>query len=153
MKNKILFGVIFILFAAVAWIFFPTTVGAKHEVFAPLMPAQFSRVRGDALLLEELLRNKGVELIAGDPLSQSIQFNCKGVPVLTLINGKDVLSVLTFIGADQRAPHVAEFRKRLYSQLVPSGSSFPSTPVRPGVVEAFVLKQRDGIDLTSDCAR
>lgn len=120
----------------------------------PLTTEEFAQVRRDAIASEDSLRLKGVELIAGDPRSQSIQFDCKGVPVLTLINGPVVLSVLTVVDVDQRAPDVASFRERLYPELKKSGEPLvgDSALDRPNTVEAFVLKYREGMDVVADCS-
>jgi hypothetical protein len=139
---------------ALVWIFFPVSIEASHQRFMPLTNEQFAQVRRDAIDAEVSLRLKGIELIAGDPASHSIQFDCKGVPVLTLINGPIVLSVLTFVDADQRAPDVASFRGRLYPRLKESWEQPIKDPIptRPNVIEAFVLKHREGIDIAADCS-
>lgn len=141
--------------AALAWVFFPVSIEAVHQTFVPLTTEEFAQVRRDAIAAEDSLKLKGIELIAGDPKSQSIQFDCKGVPVLTLINGPVVLSVLTVVDADQRAPDVASFRKRLYPQLKKSGEPLlrDSALDRPNAIEAFVFKYREGIDLAADCSQ
>lgn len=143
------------LAAAFAWVFFPATVEATHETFHPLTPAAFSVIRGDAIALESSLVPKGIRLAAGDRASQSIQFSCRGMPVLTLINEEMALSVLTYVGADQRAPEIANFRKQLYFRLERSGTPLEGNvlPHPPSAIEAFVLAYRDGIDTGSDCSR
>lgn len=140
--------------AALAWIFFPVSIEAVHQRFMPLTNEEFAKVRREAIDAEVSLRLKGIELIAGDPASHSIQFDCKGVPVLTLINGPIVLSVFTFIDADQRAPGVASFRGRLYPRLKESWEPPIKDPIptRPNVIEAFVLKHREGINIAADCS-
>jgi len=140
--------------AALAWVFFPLSIGAVHQRFMPLTAMEFAQVRRDAIDAEVLLKLKGIELIAGDPASHSIQFDCKGVPVLTLINGPIVLSVLTMVDADQRAPDVVSFRERLYPRLKEFWEQPIKDPIptRPNVVEAFVLKHREGIDIAADCS-
>lgn len=139
---------------ALVWIFFPVSIGAAQQIFMPLATEEFAQVRRDAIDAEASLKLKGIGLIAGDPASHSIQFDCKGVPVLALINGPMVLSVLTFVDADQRAPDVASFRGHLYPRLKQSWEQLIKDPVptRPTVVEAFVLKHREGMDFAVDCS-
>ncbi|QWF16776.1 hypothetical protein [Lysobacter capsici] len=140
--------------AALAWIFFPVSIEASPQRFMPLTTVEFAQVRRDAIDAEVSLKLKGIELIAGDPASHSIQFDCKGVPVLTLINGPIVLTVLTMVDADQRAPDVVSFRERLYPRLKESWEQPIKDPIptRPNVIEAFVLKHREGIDIAADCS-
>ncbi|UOF14655.1 hypothetical protein IEQ11_23570 [Lysobacter capsici] len=141
-------------FLALAWVFFPVSVEADHQTFMPLTADEFAQVRAEAIDAEASLRLKGIELIAGDPASHSIQFDCKGVPVLTLINGPIVLSVLTMVDADQRAPDVVSFRGRLYPRFKESWEQpvKGAVPTRPNVVEAFVLKHREGMNMAADCS-
>ncbi|WP_157754241.1 hypothetical protein [Lysobacter capsici] len=140
--------------AALAWVFFPVSIEAVHQRFMPLTADEFAQVRAEAIDAEASLRLKGIELIAGDPASHSIQFDCKGVPVLTLINGPIVLSVLTMVDADQRAPDVVSFRGRLYPRFKESWEQpvKGAVPTRPNVVEAFVLKHREGMNMAADCS-
>lgn len=141
--------------AVLAWIFFPTSIEAVHDTYEPLTTDEFMQVRSDSIALENSVRAKGIELIAGDLKSQSVQFDCKGVPVLTLINGPIVFSVLTYVDADRRAPDVASFRMQLYARLKKSGAPLVSdaAPSKPNAIEAFVLKHRDGIDVMADCSQ
>jgi len=141
--------------AALVWVFFPVSIESNLQTFVPLTIEEFAQVRSDAIAAEDSLKLKGIELIAGDPKSQSIQFDCKGVPVLTLINGPVVLSMLTVVDAEQRAPDVVPFRKRLYPRLKKSGEPFVRNSAlhRPNAIEAFVLKYREGIDVAADCSQ
>lgn len=141
-----------VLVAVFAWVLFPTSLGSRHETFKPLHASDFSRIRDDAITFGRSVSPNGIEVISGDAGSQSIQFNCQGVPVLTLINGSTILSILTYAGADQRAPDIVFFRDHLYPKLMRSGSSLGVDVKQPSGVGAFVLKYRDGIDVSADCS-
>jgi len=140
--------------AVAFWACSPATFEARHETFMPLAPSEFRNVRAEAISLEQAVGRDGIELIAGDSSSQSLQFNCKGVPVLTLINGSEYLSILTYFAADQRAPRVNEFREHLRDRLTPTENrNNQSQPVKPSGIDIFLLKYRDGIDIGRTCQR
>lgn len=135
-------------------IFFPTALPADNDRLAPMSRSDFALLREQAIAAGEPLRRFGITVVAGDPRSQSLQFECKGVPELILLNDDQIFSVLTSAGAAQRAPQVIAFRdkylqhlRRVPGQLVEAPASLP------GPIEAFVLRERDGIDLRVDCSK
>lgn len=73
----------------------------------------------------------------------------KGVPLLLVDNGPNVLFVSLVAKADSRAPDLLKFREAIYSRLTPSGrrGGPPGPPAEPVGLEAFVLKHRDGNDV------
>jgi hypothetical protein len=144
-----------VLFGVVLWcVFYPTAVGAGQETFAVLPPAEFAKVRADAIAAAAPLEARGIRLNAGDPASPVFEFKCGNVPVLLLMNGPGVLSVMTFLVAESRSPGVVAFRDAMQSRLVPEGRPFDDgPPYAPGRLESFVLKHRDGIDLDARCVR
>lgn len=144
------------LFCAVGFavVFFPTALETDNDRFEPLSRSDFALLRERALAAGEPLRRLGITVSAGDPKSQSIKFECKGVPELILLNDERVFSVLTSAGAAQRAPEAIRFRDRLLPQLRRvSGQPAEAPASLPGPFEAFVLRTRDGIDLRVDCSR
>lgn len=155
MKISILLAaVVSVLLAFVAfWVFFPTAIGATQQTFRVVSPRDFSQMRSDALSFQRSVALNGVELIAGDERTDSFGFLCKGVPVLTVMNGPQLLVVQSTVDADERAPGVIEFRDKIVSGLTPAGASLvPKDPISvPSGVEAFVLKHRDGLDVSTNC--
>lgn len=153
MKLSLIAALCACFLSGVVWTFLPTSLGSHHETFEPITVTDFSRLRDDAIALGVSVSPNGIEVIPGDSRSQSVQFNCQGVPVLTLINGSTVLSILTYAGADRRAPDIASFRRGLYPNLVRSGSQLKSNVEQPSGFSALVLEYRDGIDVSVDCSK
>jgi hypothetical protein len=140
------------LVAAMFWVFYPTTIAATHETFEAIPQSRFADIRSAAISLQRKLAKDGIQLNAGDSQSGSMQFDCRGVPVMTLINGPTILSILTYIDADGRAPEVIRFRDEIRTSLTKytPAHAYPA-PIKPGALETWVLKTRDGIDLSLQC--
>lgn len=152
MKSVLAIGAAALVAAALAWTFFPTTLGAAHYVYEPMSAEEFSLVRSSAIDFHASLARSGVELQAGGAASQSFGFRCRGVPVLLVINDPMGLSVLSFSGSERRSPAVTRFAGILKSELVPlSAKNTVDAPNVPGALEAFVLKHRDGVDISTRC--
>jgi hypothetical protein len=136
------------------WVFYPTSLRARSDTFRTLPAIEFEQVRREALLFEQEASLPGVELKVGDDRSNSIQFDCRGVPVLLLMNEQFGLVVMTMAGAHRRAPEVIAYRDQLIRRFERRGvSEGRDTDLpEPAGLEAFVLKHRDGIDISADCS-
>ncbi|QQQ02397.1 hypothetical protein [Lysobacter enzymogenes] len=140
--------------AGFAVVFFPAGLEADNDHFEPLSRSDFGLLREQAIAAGEPLRPLGITVSAGDSGSQSVQFECRGVPELVLINDERAFSILTSAGAARRAPGVIGFRDRLLPRLRRlAGQPVKPPASQPGAFEAFVLRQRDGIDLRADCSK
>jgi len=144
-------------FAAVlvsfVWVASPTNLKSELGTFAPLSDQEFSDLRRSAIEFAHTVEGKGVVLHAGPERTRSFQFSCKGVPLLLVDNGPGILFVSTTAHADRRAPDLLKFREAMYSRLKPSGrpGAPPGPPDETVGFEAFVLKHRDGIDVSQQC--
>lgn len=90
--------------AGFAVVFFPAGLEADNDHFEPLSRSDFGLLREQAIAAGEPLRPLGITVSAGDSGSQSVQFECRGVPELVLINDERAFSILTSAGAARRAP-------------------------------------------------
>lgn len=137
----------------VLWIFTPTSVSAAQIAFEHLPKNEFSDIRSEAIAFERANPIEGVALNEGDMGSQSIQFTCKGVPVLTVVNWSEALVLMEHIDASRRAPGVQAFGERLHSRLKSTRRILSESPVADhmGWLGTFVMKHRDGLDLSTEC--
>ncbi|WP_312315872.1 hypothetical protein [Stenotrophomonas sp.] len=138
--------------AAAFWVFYPTALGAELGTFAPLSDEEYADLRRSAIDFARTVEHKGIVLRAGSERTRAFEFSCKGVPLLLVDNGP-LLFVDVMAEADRRAPDLLKFRETMYSRLTPSGrpGGPPGPPAEPVGLEAFVLKHRDGIDVSQQC--
>lgn len=137
-----------------AWVLYPTGLAANQKTFAPVSPEEFSQIRRRAMDFNYSMKASGLSLRTGDAASNSVQFNCGSVPLATILNGEQALVVMRFHGSERRAPQLAGFLDGLTMRLVPTSGEQSGGGVRgPNAAEAFVLKHRDGIDLSEDCSK
>ncbi|WP_282296521.1 hypothetical protein [Stenotrophomonas sp. PS02289] len=136
-----------------AWMLYPTSISFKLETFAALRHDEFLDVRRSAEAFALTVESKGIEFRAGSERTHSFSFRCKGVPLLFVDNGPDILFVSAMAGADDRAPDLRRFRENMVAVLKRSGQPAgpPGPPDEPTGLDAFVLKHRDRVDLSQQC--
>ena len=144
-------GFIAIVIAAIAWMLFPTA-WSGDSYSGTQTQDQFAKAK--ALVIAYADRHRGLHVGADVSPQGTVRLHCDGTPMMQLwrdANGATSLMVVE--GAESRAPDIEALTRALASQL---GDEYePSIARRPlekrGVVEAFVLKWRDGIDFSSAC--
>jgi hypothetical protein len=145
---------ILVLTGALVWVMYPTSIPARQDVYRPLSASEFRAIRSLAIEIERSGVGPGVELNAGDEASNSLEFSCKGVPLVVLINSEQALVVMEFAGFEARAPGLGDTVGVLSRSLVRmQAADTQEIPAEPTGFESFLLKYRDGLDLTADCAR
>ncbi|WP_282296518.1 hypothetical protein [Stenotrophomonas sp. PS02289] len=139
--------------AAAFWVFYPTSLGSELKTFTPLSPEAYARVRSSAIEHSKTIAGKGIDINAGMDPAAPFAFYCNGVPLLLVDNGHIALTVNVMANADERAPSLKSFREEMLSQLVPEGRPLNAGQAieQPAGLEAFVLKYRDGIDVSQQC--
>jgi len=135
------------------WVFYPTSLGSELKTFTPLAPEAYAELRSSAIEYSRTIDANGVAISAGSDEAAPFQFYCKGVPLLLVSNSSLVLTVNAFANADERTPDLKKFREEMLSQLVPAGRPLETGRAveQPAGLEAFVLKYRDGIDVSQSC--
>ncbi|MET4618283.1 hypothetical protein ABIA71_003887 [Stenotrophomonas sp. 2619] len=139
--------------AGIVWVTYPTTLESELQTFQPLPPEAFEAIRNDAIAFARSSASKGIVIETGSVRSRVFELRCGNVPLLLMENGHDLLTVDVFAHADERAPGIAQLRGQLVSKLVPEGQASRPGPFsgEPSGLEAFIMKHRDGIDITYQC--
>jgi len=139
--------------AAALWVFYPTSLGSELKTFTPLSPESYAEVRSSAIAYARTISTKGIDINAGTDPASPFVFSCNGVPLLIVVNGPIALTVNVMADADERAPDLKGFREEMVSQFVPAGHPLENSAEfdQPAGLEAFVLKYRDGIDVSQSC--
>lgn len=149
----ILVSIFSILVGGAIWVLYPTAIQSNVATFESLPFDEFMKVRGSAENFARTVEAKGIQFHGGPEQATSFEFTCKGVPLLLVDNGRNVMFVHVMAQADHRAPDVQKFREAMYTRLKSSGR--PGGPAGPAPgperFEAFVLKHRDGIDVSQAC--
>jgi len=154
MKTTILLvSFLSIAMISATWLLYPTGIQSNLATFESLPFEEYVQLRRSAEAFARTVEAKGIRFYGGTEGTTSFSFSCKGVPLLLLDNGRDVMFVHAMAQSDQRAPDVQKFRESMYARLKRSGH--PGGPAGPAPgpqgFEAFVLKHRDGIDVSQAC--
>ncbi|WP_369968746.1 hypothetical protein AB8E26_18000 [Stenotrophomonas rhizophila] len=139
--------------AGIVWITYPTVLESELKTFRALSPEDFKVIRASAITFAQENAAKGIVINPGHELSQVFELRCKSVPLMLVENGYDLLTLHVFGHADQRAPGIAHLESQMVTTFVPEvkPAKFGPVHVEPSGFEAFVMKHRDGIDVTQQC--
>ncbi|RRU25607.1 hypothetical protein EGJ34_00640 [Stenotrophomonas sp. 278] len=154
MKNRALIAsAILIAVAGLFWMLYPTSFKSELKTFLPIPQESYEEVRRSAIDFSKEVDAKGVRLSVGSDPDAPFQFFCGDVPLLLVNNGSIALTVNIMANSDERAPELRRFREEMLRKFTPAGGPLETARKieQPRGLEAFMLKYRDGIDVSKHC--